>query len=249
MSNGDAQNKSISETAMVLAAGLGMRMRPLTLSTPKPLLKVGGKALIDYALDKLVNAGIKRAVVNTFYLAEQIEAHLAARKDIEIIISRENELLDTGGGIKNALHYFGEKPFFVFNADLPWFDEGEPSLERMKKAWNPEAMDILLLVMPTAKARGFPDKGDFMMESNGRLWRKNAPHLLTHVWISAQIMKPQLILEVQEKVFSNNMIFDVVEEKNKLFGIVHEGSCYHVGTPSDFAEANRLLETGKGWSL
>jgi len=239
----------LSDTAMVLAAGLGLRMRPLTLERPKPLLEVGGRTMLDHALDKLKEAGMKRAVVNVFHLAEQIEEHLAGRRDLEIIISRENELLDTGGGIKKALRHFGSKPFFALNADLPWLDEGEPSLVRMAEAWDKSRMDVLLLVMPSGKARGFSGKGDFMMEPDGSLWRKGAPEVKSHVWISAQIMSPEVICEVSEKVFSNNLVFDKAETEGKLFGILHHGTCHHAGTPEDLAEANRLLASGEGWAV
>ena len=238
----------LSSTAMVLAAGLGTRMRPLTLAKPKPLFEVGGRTMLDHALDKLKAVGIARVVVNTFYLAEQIEAHLATRQDLEIIISHETELLDTGGGIKNALRHFEGKPFFALNADLPWFDGASPSLARMAEAWDPGRMDVLLLLMPTQKARGFAVKGDFMLETDGRVWRKDAPVPRSHVWISAQIMKPQLMGEVTEKAFSNNRIWGVAEARRKLFGVEHDGTCYHVGTPEDLAEANRLLASGKGWA-
>jgi len=238
----------LSNTAMILAAGLGTRMRPLSLKTPKPLLKVGDRTMLDHALDKLKAAGITRAVVNTHYLADQIEAHLKTRRDIEIIISHESKTLDTGGGIKNARRHFDEKPFFALNADLPWLDGPEPSLMKMREAWNPETMDQLLLVMPANKARGFSPKGDFMLEPNGRLWRKNAPEKRAYVWISAQIMKPQLLDEVSKKIFSNNKIFDISESKFKLFGLVHQGTCYHAGTPEDLADANRLLASGEGWA-
>lgn len=238
---------SVSTTAMVLAAGLGTRMRPLTSTTPKPLLEVGGRTMLDHALDKLKDAGITHVVVNTFYLAEKIEAHLAARQDLTIIISREAGLLDTGGGIKKALHHFNGQPFFALNADLPWLDEDEPSLLRMARAWDPERMDALLLVMATRQARGFGPDGDFVMEPDGRLWRKDAVKPRPFVWISAQILKPQLMDEIPEKIFSNNKIFDLLEKRNKLFGIEHTGTCYHTGTPEDLAEANRLLASGQGW--
>ncbi len=237
----------LSSTAMVLAAGLGTRMRPLTLTKPKPLFEVGERTMLDHALDKLVSVGIQRVVVNTFYLPEQIEAHLKSRRDVEIVISRETELLDTGGGIKNARQWLGGRPFFALNADLPWLDGPESSLKRMAEAWNPETMDQLLLVMRREKARGFNGKGDFMMEPDGKLWRKDAPTPRPYVWISAQIMKPELLNEVPEKIFSNNKIFDIVEARSKLFGIEHDGTCYHAGTPEDLAEANRLLANGEGW--
>lgn len=237
----------LSDTAMVLAAGLGTRMRPLTLTKPKPLFAVGGRTMLDHALDKLLAAGVRRVVVNCFYLAEQIEAHLAAREDITIIVSRETELLDTGGGIKNALRHFGGRPFFALNADLPWLDGPTPSLRRLAEFWDPARMDAALLLMPTAEARGFNGRGDFMLEPDGRVWRRNAPTPRSHVWISAQILKPHLFEEVGEKAFSNNVIWNDIEARGKLFGLAHDGACYHVGTPEDLAEANRLLAAGQGW--
>lgn len=237
-----------SETAMVLAAGLGTRMRPMTLTTPKPLQKIGGRTMLDHALDKLVGIGIKRAVVNTHYLADQIDAHLKSRRDIDIVISREDELLDTGGGIAKALPYFDGKPFFSLNADLPWMDGETPSLQRMQKTWQPDKMDALLLLMKREKARGFTsDKGDFALEENGRVWRRDLPQPRPYVWISAQILKPELFANPPAKVFSNNVIWDTCEAKNRLHGIAHDSTCYHVGTPEDWRLANELLALGKGW--
>jgi MurNAc alpha-1-phosphate uridylyltransferase len=239
---------ALSPTAMILAAGLGLRMRPLTLETPKPLLKVGGRTMLDHAIDKLIATSITRVVVNCFHLADQIEAHLKSRNDIEIIISRETELLDTGGGIKHALRYF-DKPFFALNADLPWMDGATPSLQRMAQTWDAAKMDSLLLLMPTSKARGFEAKGDFALEKDGRVWRKDLPPPRPYVWISAQIIKPELFGQIPDKVFSNNVIWNDAEARNKLYGIAHEGTCYHVGTPEDLAKANELLASGKGWQV
>jgi MurNAc alpha-1-phosphate uridylyltransferase len=236
------------DTAMVLAAGQGLRMRPLSLQKPKPLLPIGGRAMLDHALDKLIAAGIRRAVVNAFYLADEIETHLKSRRDIDIILSREDELLDTGGGIKNALPYF-KAPFFALNADLPWMDDDQPSLQRMRCAWNPLHMDALLLLMPTQKARGFDAKGDFALEKDGRVWRKGLPPPRPYVWISAQILKPELFAKIPDRIFSNNRIWDDVETRNKLFGLEHTGVCYHVGTPEDLAQANELLVRGAGWRV
>lgn len=238
--------KKMCDTAMILAAGRGVRMQPLSLQKPKPLLEVGGRTMLDHALDKLIAVGVKRAVVNTFYLAEQIEAHLKQRRDIAIIISHETELLDTGGGIKNALEYF-DAPFFALNADLPWMDGTTPGLQRMKDMWDAGRMDALLLLMPTGKARGFETKGDFALEKNGRMWRKDLPPPRPYVWISAQIIKPELLAKIPDKVFSNNRIWDDAEARGTLCGIEHDGTCYHVGTPEDLAEANELLASGKGW--
>jgi MurNAc alpha-1-phosphate uridylyltransferase len=238
---------SFSPTAMVLAAGLGARMRPLTLTKPKPLQPIGGRPMLDITLDKLVAAGIKRAVVNTCYLAEQIEEHLKSRCDIEIIVSRENELLDTGGGIAKALPYFEGLPFFALNADLPFFDGDKPSLVHMRETWSPEIMDSLLLVMRTQHARGFSPDGDFAMEKDGRLKRKGVPPPRPFVMISAQILTPALFAHSPAKVFSNNVIWDDAEVKGRLYGIEHQGTCFHVGTPEDLRHANELLASGRGW--
>ena len=235
---------------MVLAAGLGTRMQPMTLTKPKPLQTVGGKTMLDHALDKLVGAGIRRAVVNTHYLAEQIEERLRSRADIEIIISREKQLLDTGGGITNVLPLFEEKPFFALNADLPWMDGTTPSMARMRNFWDADKMDALLLLMRTDEARGFdPTRGDFAMETDGRVWRKNLPSPRPFVWISAQILKPELFTAPPAPVFSNNYVWDLAETKNRLYGLEHDGACYHVGTPEDWRIANELLDSGEGWSV
>jgi len=241
--------QSLSSTAMVLAAGYGTRMRPLTLTKPKPLQRIGGRTMLDLALDKLVAAGLTRAVVNTFYLAEQIEEHLKTRKDIEIVLSREEELLDTGGGIAKALPNFQDLPFIALNADLPWFDIDPPSLSLMKSAWAPEKMDALLLVMRTRKARGFSTKGDFDMAPTGRLHRKNILPPRPYVMVSAQILKPDLFVAPPSKIFSNNIVWTDAEARGKLYGVEHKGNCYHVGTPDDLHEANALLESGKGWNV
>ena len=238
----------LSPTAMVLAAGRGVRMQPLTLATPKPLLQVGGRAMLDHALDKLQAAGINQVVVNSFYLGDQIEAHIAARRDMTLIPSPEQELLDTGGGVKHALRHF-TRPFFALNADLPWTDGAVPGLARMKQAWQHDKMDVLLLLMPTARARGFEPKGDFALEPDGRVHRHDVKPPRPCVWISAQILKPELFAAVPEKVFSNNVIWDRAEERGRLYGILHDGTCYHVGTPGDLEKANQLLASGQGWQV
>jgi len=232
---------------MVLAAGQGVRMRPLTLKTPKPLLKVGGRTMLDLALDKLADEGVERVVVNTWYLAEKIEKHLKDRKDMEIVISREETLLETGGGIAHALRHF-DAPFFALNADLPWIDEEQASLSKMASAWSPQKMDVLLLVMRRQKARGFSHEGNYAMDGNGRLKRKDVPPPRPFVMMAAQILKPELFARPPAKKFSNRHIWDEAEAKGRLYGVEHHGTCYHVGTPEDLALANGLLSSGKGWA-
>lgn len=239
---------NLSSTALVLAAGIGQRMRPLTLNKPKPLQTVGGRTMLDAALDKLIAAGLRRAVVNAHYLAEQIEEHLKTRTDIEIVVSREETLLDTGGGIAKALPYFEGKPFFALNADLPWMDEGTPSLLRLKDAWTPETMDVLLLVTRRERARGFSANGDFDMAPSGQLRRKDAPAPRPYVMTAAQIVTPAPYLNRAGKIFSNRDIWDEAEARGRLYGLEHKGTCYHVGTPEDLRQANKLLASGKGWA-
>ena len=241
------QPVTLSDTAMVLAAGLGMRMRPLTLTKPKPLYDIAGRTMMDLALDRLKAQGIRRVVVNTHYLAEQIADHLAQRHDLEIIISHEPDLLDTGGGIKKVLGEFSGKPFFVLSADLPLIDGAIPALQRMAEAWDPARMDNLLLVMLTARAQGFDAAGDFYMKDTGQLYRKTTQPPRPYVMLSAQIMKPELFASIAAEKFSNAQIWDDLETQGRLYGLVHDGTCYHVGTPHDWEEANRLVKTGQGW--
>jgi MurNAc alpha-1-phosphate uridylyltransferase len=238
----------LSDTAMVLAAGLGTRMRPLTLAKPKPLQEIGGRTMLDLTLDKLVQAGVKRAVVNTCYLAEQIEEHVKSRHDLSIVISRETELLETGGAIAKIVPIFEGKAFFALNADLPWTDRGEPSLQLMRGRWDADIMDVLLLIMRTDRARGFvKDKGDFVVNEEGALKRKTHSEPRPYVFVSAQILKSEFFEHPPSKVFSNRLAWDSAEDKGRLYGIEHQGTCYHVGTVSDLEEANALLASGKGW--
>lgn len=239
---------NMPNTAFVLAAGLGMRMRPLTLETPKPLLKVGGQTMLDQVLDRLVEVGVKRAVVNAHYKSEQIASHIKTRSQPECILSQEDVLLDTGGGIKHALPKLGHDPIFAINSDLPWQDGAVPALKRLADAFNPDTMDALLLLMPLEKARGFKGaKGDFFMAANGQLSRKDTQPPRPYVFISAQIIKPDLFASVPDDIFSTNVIWDAAERQGRLFGLVHDASCFHVGTPEDLAEANHRLSQGLGW--
>lgn len=240
---------ALSSTAMVLAAGFGKRLRPLTLTKPKPLFDVAGRTMLDAALDRLVEAGVQRVVVNGFYLADQIEAHLKTRHDVELVFLRETEILETGGGVKNALPYFDDRPFLQMNADLPWVDKGTPSLLKLRAAWDAARMDALLLVMPTRAARGFPPTGDYNLTDAGLLVRKDIAPPRSHVILGAQIITPDLYKAEPATHFSNNILWDKAEAAGRLFGLVHQGTCFHVGTPEDLAEARRLWESGAGWAV
>ncbi|MEJ0062241.1 MAG: phosphotransferase [Alphaproteobacteria bacterium] len=245
--------KQIPHTAIVLAAGYGRRMMPLTATTPKPLLTVGGKAMLDHAIDRLRQAGVERIVVNAGYLGEQIAEHLA-RRDPDIIVSREAEPLETGGGVKHALPYLGSDPVYVVNADLPWQDSALPALENLRLYWDAAKQDILLLVMQKERALGFGGpglevRGDFDVMPDGQLRRHHHEPPYSHVFIGAQIVKPQLYQAVEAEIFSNNILFDRAEASGRLHGCVHDGGCYHVGTPEDLRRANELLSSGQGWVL
>lgn len=238
----------ISETAMILAAGFGTRMRPLSDKIPKPLLKIDGRPMLDLAIDHLKNVGVRRIVVNGHYLADQIEAHLETRTDIETIFSREDTILDTGGGVKNARGHLDDKPFLLLGGDMPCLDGATPTLKQLMDVWDASKMDELMLLYPTKDAKGFDaDKGDFVREADGHLWRSNAPAPRPYVWLSAQIVKPSLYDDIDGVAFSNTKIFDITEQAKRLYGTVHQGTCFHVGTPEDLAEANALLKTGSGW--
>lgn len=234
-------------------------MRPNTRRLIKPLHKVDGKPMIAHVVDKLKAVGIERVVVNAFHLGDQVNDYFKGRTDI--IVSREDKMLDangkpfdkpldTGGGIVKVLHYFEGKPFFAINADLPWIDGPVPSLLRMQQAWDSAKMDALLLLMPTEKARGFDTtRGDFAMEADGRVWRKNLQPPRPYVFVAAQILDPGLFANPPGEAFSNNHVWNLAESNNRLYGIRHEGTCYHISTVKDWKEAKELLKSGKGWGV
>lgn len=231
---------AVGDTAMVLAAGLGTRMRPLTLTRPKPLIAVAGKAIIDYGFDRLRAAGVSRAVVNVHYLPEQIEAWAARQSSPRISISDERaELLDTGGGIAHALPLLGTRPFFVINSDCFWIDGAVPALERLRAAWDGARMDCLLLVAPLARTVGYDGKGDFVGDAQGRLSRRAAATGEPLAYIGAYLVHPRLFAGAPSGKFSMNVLWDRAIAAGRLFGLVHDGLWLHVGTP----EAIALAET------
>lgn len=239
-------------TAMVLAAGLGLRMRPLTLEVPKPLLEVGGQTMLDSVLDRLKEAGTAKAVINLHYKGDLIRHHVAPRTAPRLVFSHEDELLDTGGGIRRALEDLGGDPVYVVNSDLPWTDGAMPALARLARAFDPARMDALLLLMPLARARGFAGaKGDFFLKDEGggpgALTRRATAPPRPYVFISAQIIQPRLFAGAGGEIFSTNRIWDALEQQGRLYGLVHDGGCYHVGTPADLEQANRLLKDGTEW--
>ena len=229
--------------AMVLAAGLGLRMRPLTQNVPKPLLEVGGATMLDHALDRLDDAGVKDVVVNTHWLPEKIEAHLERRETPSIEISREDDLLETGGGIAKALPLLGDAPFYAANADIVWRDGTIPALHRLAAAWHDDEMDALLLLASTVRSTGYDGHGDFLMDPVGLLERRPERVVAPFVFTGVQILHPRLFENAPDGAFSMNVLYDRALEAGRLYGVAHDGDWYHVGTPSAIAEADaEILE-------
>jgi hypothetical protein len=229
-----------SMTAMVLAAGLGKRMRPVTDTRPKPLVEVGGRALIDHALGRLVEAGLRKVVVNVHYLPEMIEDHLAVLADLDVTISDERDaLLETGGGIKRALPLLGPE-FLVLNSDSLWTERDTKNLPRLLETWRPEEMDILLL-LAARKSLGYDGLGDFNMDANGRLTRRAFGALAPHVYAGAAILKASLFDNTPDTAFSLNLLFDRAIEAGRLYGVPLDGEWLHVGTPEAIGQAEARL--------
>ncbi len=228
---------------MVLAAGLGTRMRPLTDKIPKPLVPVGGKALIDHVLDRLADAGVARAVVNVHYMAEQIEQHLAYRTRPQIVISDERGLLlGTGGGVARALPQLGHAPFFHINSDTIWIDGVQPNLARLAETFDPDTMDALLLLAPTAGSIGYSGRGDFAMAPDGRLNKRPEQEVAPFVYAGAAILSPALFNGAPTGDFSLTALFDRAAEAGRLHGLRLEGLWMHVGTPEAVAAAEAAIK-------
>ncbi len=228
--------------AIVLAAGLGTRMRPHNGHVPKPLVQIGGKSLIDYSLDRLADAGVERVVVNVHHLADALERHLASRKRPHIVISDERaELLGTGGGIAKALPQLGDGPFFLVNSDTVWLDGVKPNFARLADAFDPATMDALLLLAPTAESIGYGGRGDFAMLPDGRLRRRGEREVVPFVYAGAAILSPALFAGAPAGAFPLTPLFDRAGAKDRLFGLRLEGLWMHVGTPEAVAAAEAAL--------
>lgn len=232
--------------AMMLAAGLGTRMRPLTLTRPKPLIEVAGRSLIDRGMDALQAAGIERAVVNKHYLPDQIAAWAGTRARPEIHVQDETaELLDTGGGVHRALPKLGPDPFFVLNSDSFWTEGTVAALERMRDAWNDQEMDCLLLLATKPRSTGFDGPGDFDMNPAGQLTRRNGDSA-AHIYAGAYLVHPRLFDTAPGGVFSMNLLWNRALEHGRLYGLEHDGWWLHVGTPDAIALAeDRLRQLGQ----
>jgi len=228
--------------AMVLAAGLGLRMRPLTDHKPKPLVTVAGQPLLDHVLDKLAVAGVAEAVVNVHYLGGQIIDHVASRKAPKIIISDErDQVLGTGGGVVKALPHLGAQPFFHLNSDTMWIDGVKSNLIRLADAFDPARMDILLLMAPTASSIGYGGRGDYAMLPDGALRKRREHQVVPFVYAGAAILSPSIFKDAPKGEFSLTKMFDAANDQERLFGLRLDGVWMHVGTPEAVAAAEEAV--------
>jgi MurNAc alpha-1-phosphate uridylyltransferase len=228
--------------AMVLAAGLGQRMRPITDTLPKPLVRIGGKAMLDHALDRLAEAGVEEVVVNVHHLAGQIETHVAGRTSPRIVISDERAaLLETGGGTKKALPLLGDGPFFSVNSDTLWSETGISNLTAMAQAWDPARMDMLLLLARRETSVGFTGAGDFVSDEAGRLTRRGQAASAPYIFAGVSVLTPAFFAGTPDGSFSLNLLFDRAIATGRLFGHVLEGQWLHIGAPHEIAPAEAAL--------
>jgi len=228
--------------AMVLAAGLGARMRPLTDNMPKPLVQVAGRALLDHVLDKLGAAGVSEAIVNVHYLPDQIIDHVGSRKRPRVVISDERDkVLGTGGGVVKALPLLGDTPFFHVNADTMWIDGVRPNLTRLAEAFDPTRMDILLLMAPTTSSIGYGGSGDYAMLPDGTLRKRKEHQVVPFVYAGVAVMSPSIFAEAPAGEFSLTKMFDRANAQERLFGLRLDGVWMHVGTPDALQAAEEAF--------
>ena len=230
--------------AMVLAAGLGTRMRPLTDDRPKPLLPLAGRSLLHHALDRLRDAGVQHHVVNAHWFADQVTEAVDAHDAPGRLVLREEPLLETGGGVTNALPHLGDGPFAVVNGDAFWLDGPTPALTRLAAAFDPAEMDALLLLVRTSQVDGEVGRGDFFLDPVGHVRRPPERQIAPYLFGGVQILTPGLFKDAPRGPFSLNRIYDRAIETNRLFGLVHDGAWFHLSTPRDLARAETLLRSG-----
>lgn len=234
--------KGVPKSAMVLAAGLGTRMRPITDAIPKPLVEIGGRTLLDHAIDRLALVGVERVVVNVHYKAETITDRLAARDHPRIEISREDELLETGGGVLRALPLLDER-FFVVNADVLWLDSKDYALARLAAAFDPATMDAVLLMQRTVTAVGYEGSGDYFLDPLGVPRRRGEREVAPFIFTGVQLLHRRLFDGIAERRFSLNLVYNRAERTGRLRAIVHDGEWYHVGTPDGLAATRARLSS------
>ncbi len=232
---------AVPKTSMVLAAGLGTRLKPGTDARPKPLMEVLGKPLLDHTLDRLAEAGVETAVVNTHHLADQLERHLATREKPRIRLSHEPTILDTGGGIAKALPVLGKGPFLSVNAKIVWLDGGTPALQRLAERWDDATMDGLLLLHPTVAAPTHDGQGDFFLDPEGRIRRRRSWEVAPFVYTGIQILHPRLFDGAPDGAFSLNLLYDRAIEAGRLHGLRHDGQWFQVTAPKHLALIEQAL--------
>ncbi len=231
------------KSAMLLAAGFGERLRPITDTTPKPLVKVMGRTLIDRAIDRLHEGGIERFVVNTHYLSEKIYDHLSQRKDVEILFSEERKILETGGGIANVLTKFNNDAFIACNGDTLWLNGSQDAIKRMMCIWNDSKMDALMMLHSTVSAYGYEGYGDFNIDPNGLLSRRPESEISPYLFTGIQILHPRLFETAPKGPFSLNLLYDSAIRSERLYGLVHDGEWFHVGTPDALSTTEDYLKS------
>lgn len=237
-------SKLVSDTAMVMAAGLGKRMRPLTATMPKPMVRVAGKPLIDHALDRLADSGVDNAVVNIHYLADALEAHVLERERPKVLISDERDaLLETGGGMIKAQDHLPD-PFYCLNADNIWLDGPRSAFHDLSARWNPDEMDALLLVVSHARAANFSGAGDFYMDPVGRLKRRSPGRIAPFIYTGIQLVSKRLLRDAPEGKFSTNILWNRAMEEGRLFGVSFTGLWFEVGAPDAIAPTEDALKRG-----
>ena len=225
---------------MVLAAGLGTRLRPVTETLPKPLIEINGRALLDHAIDRLAIAGVDCVVVNVHYKAAMMRAHFAGREHPRIILSEEDELLDTGGGVAQGLPFLGEV-FFVVNGDVVWLDNGEPALLRLADAFDPVEIDAVLLLQRTVTAVGYEGSGDYLIDASGRSHRRGERQIAPFLFAGLQLLHRRAFAGIPDRVFSLVRLFDRAEVAGRLHAITHDGKWFHIGTPQGLAATRERL--------
>ena len=237
--------KLASDVAMVLSAGLGTRMRPLTADRPKPLVDVAGKAMIDHCLDKLAEAGVARAVVNVHYLPDMLIEHLAHRDAPDVTISDERELLlETGGGMVRALPLLNSDPFFALNSDNLWLDGPGTVFAQLSAAWDAERMDALLLVVPHARASNYTGKGDFHLDPHGRITRRRSGRIAPFIYSGIQLVSHRLLRDAPEGPFGTMVLWQRAIDEGRLYGVTHLGRWFEVGSPQAIAPTEAALRRG-----
>lgn len=232
-------------TAMILAAGLGTRMRPLTNERPKTLIPLNGKPIFDHICDRLIESGIEKIVVNGSYKVDRLEEHLNTHSYKHFILSKEEELLETGGGILKALPYLGDNPFFAINGDEYWSNHNFCTLSKLTSIWDDQKMDALLLIHPVKTSYFYDGSGDFNLTPEGQLIRRSEKTKADFVFTGIQILSPRLFKGNLPKKFSLNLLYDKALENNKLYGLVHQGEWFHLSKPENITATENILKTQK----